>query len=402
MKELNIIIRSVLLHIGKSRAVAGSIAAGVAALFLIGGYYEYNFWGLKQALIRSRYAHLQIYQRGYLQTRDVSPFENCLEDSGEIVRLIQEAEHGAVCAPRSKAMAVANGEPVEVWGVVPETESRIFTFFTSRKGLGLSSEDGAVCQISPVLAERLGVRLGETVSVACVDSNGMMNACDLTVQSLIGSYAEDFDQIAAVVPESVFSDLFGTGQICEIAVLLENDRNLHERKAVLQKTLIDAGFDAEVTEWSDQATYFHQVVRYYEGFYRIVMAVVAVIVFFVTFTTMSLSLLERMKEFGVCLSLGTRKPAVVRRVLCETLVLGAAGCVIGSLIAFAVALAVNRTGGIMLPASPGMAAETPLRLKFSAQAAVLSLAAGFIVPPLALIFPAAAVFRRSIVELLRG
>lgn len=75
---------------------------------------------------------------------------------------------------------------------------------------------------------------------------------------------------------------------------------------------------------------------------------------------------------------------------------------VGSLIAFAVALAVNRTGGIMLPASPGMAAETPLRLKFSAQAAVLSFAAGFIVPPLALIFPAAAVFRRSIVELLRG
>ena len=118
MKELNIIIRSVLLHIGKSRAVAGSIAAGVAALFLIGGYYEYNFWGLKQALIRSRYAHLQIYQRGYLQTRDVSPFENCLEDSGEIVRLIQEAEHGAVCAPRSKAMAVANGEPVEVLSLI--------------------------------------------------------------------------------------------------------------------------------------------------------------------------------------------------------------------------------------------------------------------------------------------
>jgi putative ABC transport system permease protein len=400
IKSILIAFRSLIAHRRKTWAIVVSVALGVAALFLVGGYYEYNYWGLKQSLIRSQYGHLEIYPAGYRAARDVDPFAHSFDRVGDLMEFLGHEPGVRTVVKRSKALGVINGTPVEIWGVEPEREAELFTFFTSRRGTALSSEDGLSCQMSPALAKQLGVALGDTVSASGVRADGQINMLGLSVQSLVGGYAEEFNLMVVIVPERAFRDLFGTDAIHEIAVLYRDDAGLASRRADLTRRLGAAGWDTDISTWYEQAKYFRQVVDYYQGFYRIVLAIVAVIVFFATATTMALSLLERTREFGTLVSMGTGRARLVRDILLEAFLAGLIGLVAGIALSFAYAHAINASGGITMPAAPGMSTGIKVYIRYSAQAARLSLVTALVVPLVAVIAPARRIMRMSVVRLL--
>ena len=297
-------------------------------------------------------------------------------------------------------MGVISGVPVEIWGVEPENEDELFSFTAKREGTSLSSDDALSCQMSHAFAEKLGVGLGDTVSASGVRADGQLNRLDLTVQSLASGYAEEFNLMVVTVPERVFQDLFGTDATHEIAALYRDDANLGKTRDALAARLSDAGWKADIAVWYEQAAYFRQVVSYYQGFYRVVLAIVAVIVFFATGTTMALSLIERTREFGTLMSMGARRPSLVAEILCEALLAGVIGLAAGSALSAALASAINAAGGIRMPAAPGMATGIQVNIIYSPQAAALSVLTALAVPVVAVILPARRIMAQSVVRLL--
>jgi putative ABC transport system permease protein len=392
-------LRSLLAHRRKTWAVVASIGLGISALLLVGGYYEYNYWGLSNSLIHSQYAHLQIYPTGYQTDRDINPFAHRLDRVDDLLSLLRSDPAIAVAAPRSRAWGLANGEPVEIRGVDPAEEAKIFTFITQKHGHWLSAGEQATSQVAPLLADRLHVALGGQVSLTAVRPDSQQNAVDTRPTSIVGSFAEEFDRTTVTVPQATYTDLFGTDDVHEIAVLLRDDDTASQRDR-LQSKLNAVGWPVEITTWYDQARYFRQVVEYYEGFYRIVLWVVAMVVFFATGTTMTLALLERSREFGTRLSLGNPPNKLVGQVLLETGLAGLIGVAVGSLAAFAIAKIINAGGGILMPAAPGLSTAVHIYIAFSPQAAGLSLVCGLLVPLIAVAFPAYRLFKKTIVELL--
>jgi putative ABC transport system permease protein len=392
--------KSLIAHRRKTWAIVASITLGISALILVGGYYEYNYWGLKQSLIRSQYAHLQIFPEGYRADRDIDPFSHSIENSGEIVSLLEKDPAVKAVSPRSRAWGLVNGKPVEIWGVEPEREAEIFTFTTSRRGKSLTGGDLNACQMSPALAREIGVELNDIVRLSGVRSDMQFNLIEASVQSLIGSYSEDFDRTVIFVPRQVFLDLFSSEQIHEIAVLYKNDTFIAGVRDRLQLSLASRGWRTDIMVWYEQAAYFRQVVEYYQGFYRIVLAVVAMIVFFATGTTMALSLLERTREFGTCLSMGAGRHTLVVGILSEAFIAGSIGLFSGAALSFAAALIINACGGIVMPAAPGMTSAIHVYIRFSVQSALLSLVTALVVPVAAVALPARRIMSGSIVRLL--
>jgi putative ABC transport system permease protein len=387
-------------HRRKTWAIVASVALGVTALFLVGGYYEYNYWGLKQSLIRSQYGHLQLYPEGYRATRDADPFARSFERPDELVELLRADPEVRTVVRRSRAMGVIDGVPAEIWGVEPESEDELFSFTAKKEGNSLTSDDVLSCQMSHAFAEKIGVGLGDTVSVSGVRADLQVNRLDLTVQSLASGYAEEFNLMVVTMPERAFRDLFGTDATNEIAVLYRDDERLEKTRDELAARLSDAGWKADIAVWYEQAAYFRQVVAYYQGFYRVVLAIVAVIVFFATGTTMALSLLERTREFGTLMSMGARRRSLVAEILCEALIAGVIGLGLGIALSAALASAINAAGGITMPAAPGMETGIQANIIYSPQAAALSLVTALLVPVVAVILPARRIVAQSVVRLL--
>jgi ABC-type antimicrobial peptide transport system permease subunit len=131
-----------------------------------------------------------------------------------------------------------------------------------------------------------------------------------------------------------------------------------------------------------------------------VLWVVAIVVFFATGTTMTLSLYERLREFGTCLSLGAPRLRLVGGILLEALLAGIVGLILGGGAAALAARLINASGGIYMAAAPGMATDLHINILFSSQACLLSLLTALVVPPLAVILPARKILSKTIVVLL--
>jgi putative ABC transport system permease protein len=81
---------------------------------------------------------------------------------------------------------------------------------------------------------------------------------------------------------------------------------------------------------------------------------------------------------------------------------GIAGLLAGAFLAFSAAWLINLAGGIPMPAPPGMSAAIQALIRFSPQAAFLSLVTALLIPPLALIAPLRRIMGQDIVALLDG
>lgn len=398
--------RNLALHRKRTLAIAASLACGIAALCLIGGYYQYTYWGLGQSLVHSKYAHIQLYQKGYERTRDIDPFEDSIKRRDELMRILSGDPDIDIAAPRSLAFATAcNAETgksavVEVRGVDPSTESAIFTFVTSKRGSWLTAKDGDKCQIAPALAKDLGVSLDGTLTVSAAMADGQYNALGFTVKTLAGSYSQEFDALALTVPVGAFEELFGTAEIQEIVLLLKDGVAPERKIKELEKTLAAKGFDLEYRLWYEQAAYFRQVLSYFQGYYRVVLLLAALLAFFVSATTISMSLNERMREFGTRLSLGESRFRLVASLSAEALLSGLAGLCAGAVLSFALGFSINRAGGIPMPAAPGLTTSLRINILYSPQGARLSVLLALLVPPASLVLPAYKIMKSSVVYLL--
>jgi putative ABC transport system permease protein len=390
----------------RSIAVAASLACGVCALCLIGGYYEYTYWGLAQSLIRSEYGHIELYQRGYLAERDLDPFAKPIDRADELLVLLRSDPDIEAAASRQLAFASARNPAtgatavVEVRGVVPEDETAIFTFMTSKRGPLLVSRDSGLCQIAPTLAKELGLGLGDRLVASAVDARNSHNAMPLRVKTLIGSYTADFDALSLNVPRRTFADLFGFEGSQEIAILLKDGVGAERKLAELERDLGSRGFDLEYRLWYEQAEYFRQVLSYFQGFYRVVLLMSAILAFFVCAATTGIALNERMREFGTKLGVGESRGRLVAGLAVESFLSGLAGLAAGALLSLAAAWAINASGGIAMGAAPGMATSLRVMLMFSPRGAIMSVAVSLLAPLLALALPARKVLRKSVVVLL--
>jgi putative ABC transport system permease protein len=131
-----------------------------------------------------------------------------------------------------------------------------------------------------------------------------------------------------------------------------------------------------------------------------VLLLAALLVFFVSATTISMSLNERMREFGTRLSLGESRSRIIASLAAEALFSGIAGLAAGAALAFILGFVINRVGGIPMPAAPGLTTSLKINILFSPQGAALSVLTALLVPPIALIMPAIKIGKASVVNLL--
>ncbi|MBL4775974.1 MAG: FtsX-like permease family protein, partial [Mariprofundus sp.] len=116
------------------------------------------------------------------------------------------------------------------------------------------------------------------------------------------------------------------GQYSEIVVQLPFDEL--EMMTTQLKDSLDARY--EVLRWYDMYPMMKQWVELENAFYYIFLSIVLVIIAAGIMNTVLMSMLERMREFGVMMALGCGRWQLAGMVLIESLLLGVAGIVFGT------------------------------------------------------------------------
>ncbi|MBI3507739.1 MAG: ABC transporter permease, partial [Proteobacteria bacterium] len=185
------------------------------------------------------------------------------------------------------------------------------------------------------LAERLGVRLGEKIVVIAPAADGTLGSAALRVIGIFETDNDVLDRNVALMTLPAARELLGVPrEAATIAVRLKEIEALDTAAALLAGTLTASG--QEVVTWKMLLPEAVQMLELIRVNLYIILLVVFTVVALGVVNTLLMAVLERTREFGLQLALGTRPGQIVRTVLYESFVLGvlglAAGVVLGSLI----------------------------------------------------------------------
>lgn len=359
MIALRLAWRNVLRHRRRSAITVASIAIGLAAMTFLWAFID----GMNRQMIENttRYlaGDLQIHLKGYhddptldLTITNAAPVLQAARADAAVVAASLRMEGRALASRGDKSRGIA------AIGVSPGDErevTRLFNAVVSGQPLR-DGDDGAL--IGQQLAEALGLAVGDELLLVGQAYDGSLASGRFAVRGIFRTNVDEIDGFVAVLPLPVVRQLFAAPQGATAVALRLRDRA--EMDAVQARLAGGLGARYEVLAWPRLlplvavSSRFHEVIAYVVlgVFFGIVAAAVA--------NPVLMSVLERTREFGILLALGTHRARLLRIVFCEALLLGFAGLVVGNVLGLGISALFARIGidlsafGSALRTMPGL------------------------------------------------
>lgn len=320
-------------------ASAFGLAAFVFLLSFVGGY-------LAQLVDNSTgyiTGHLQIQHPDFRKQFDPAL---SLGDPDALLAQLRKRPEVAAAAPRTQAQVLVSSPTttrnVMLLGIDPLAE-RDVTFIDRAivEGRALGPADDRDIVIGRKLAERLNVRLGEKIVVMAQAADGSLASAAYRIGGIFATESEAFDNaIGYVTLEAAQRLLVMNNRVSAIAVKLKDRDTVDAFSAGLQQQFPRY----KVLAWSEILPEVGQMIGYIRVMARIIVGIVFIVVALGVMNTLLMSVMERTREFGIMLAMGTSPGAITRLVLYESLVLAVIGVLAGLLVGSALVIWLGVTG----------------------------------------------------------
>ncbi len=315
----------------RSVITAAAFAMGLTALLFLWGFNDGGHNGMTRNFQDAFVGSLQVHRDGYFRRPQL---ETHIEDAAPILAALQGAGVER-WSRRLSSFVLAAGEEtssgVLLVGMEPEREPTV-TGLAERvnEGRFIAADDGLVALLGAGAARRLEVGLGETFVVVGQDRYGGLAADRLTLIGILGDVGEDAERGIAVAPLHTVQTILGMeDRVTEVVVRLEPG----ELDDVTDSLRAELGEDAlEVLRWSDMFPWFEEGIALDNGFNYFFLGIVLVIIVAGVVNTVLVSMIQRTREFGILMALGTRRIEVGAMVVAESLIVGLMGTAAGTLI----------------------------------------------------------------------
>jgi putative ABC transport system permease protein len=143
---------------------------------------------------------------------------------------------------------------------------------------------------------------------------------------------------------------------------LDETEHTGEVQAALRARLPGGPAGLAVLDWQTRAPFYGQVRNLYAGIFWFLGLIVFVLVCLATSNTLLMAVMERMRELGTLLAIGTGRGQVAAIVVLEAVWLGLLGGLAGGVLGLVAVVAVNASA-IQMPPPPG--AVSPIELHLS-------------------------------------
>jgi putative ABC transport system permease protein len=159
--------------------------------------------------------------------------------------------------------------------------------------------------------------------------------------------------------------LYGTERPQATAVVLQlaHTKDIPAAKVRLAELLGTTlkGEPLEVQDFETLNPFYGQALAMFAAIFGFIAVLIGAIVLFTVGNTMSMAVMERTTEIGTLRAMGLRRSGIRTLFMCEGLLLGVIGAIVGVLISLTVAWLVNHSGQTWLP--PGQVDPVPLTVR---------------------------------------
>lgn len=341
MLTLRLAWRSFSRHRRRSILTGLALALGLAMMLLSVGMANGAHERMVELGIRMGAGHVIVQGEGYREERDL---DAVVEDPGAVVAAAEPLESVRHVVPRVRASGLlsagAASVAVGIAGVDPRIEREVSEiasderrveghYLRSRDQLEFESQPGDV-YVGAQLADNLDLELGDRVVLTVSPrGGGQPRSAAFLVRGVFRTGLAEIDGFAVQIALDEAQTLLELGPaVTEVALILDGDDDVEPVAAALQAALADAP-GLEVLPWQEALRELYEAIVIDDAGMYLMMIVVFVIVGIGIFNTVLMSVVERTRELGVMMAIGTSARRLFAQVMAEAALLTVIGCAVG-------------------------------------------------------------------------
>ena len=373
---------------------------GFFAITVLDGFVTYSMNQLGETIVKSGVGHIQIaLNENYYKEGETDPSPFIIPQTDETVKMIlklPEVKDVIKCV-KFQGLISFNGknENTLSQSVDAESSEETLSRLNFYQGRGFNGESGII--IGKILAEKLGVKEGDSVTLYGPSAQGGVNVLDLEVSAIAGSGITDLDGVASYITTETAESLMISSDLTLLTVYLEN---VNDIDAVITKINQITSGKFSIKKWSEVSEYYRLASTSYSTVFGVATIIIFIVSLFAVANTITMSVYERIREMGTIRAFGMNRRYIFLMFTLEGIILGFIGTLIGCLGGFAVSYIINFFGGIEIGAQPGYSESMILLFTPKISIIFINVILGIIISSTASLIPSAKAARIQVREAL--
>ncbi len=351
------------------------VVAGFVALSLAGGFMAQTFQGLADGAIRGGLGDLQVLPPGHASGDEGRSLERSLPDGQALAARLRRDPAVEAVLPRIQFMGLLSSGPRSVaflgTAVDPSREPRFMACLDALEdgakapggaGSRWLSADPAAREVilGTGLARALGASVGSSLTLMSTTRDGALNAVDVEVVGLQDLGLKELNDRSLTVSLATADQLLEAGPArSALSVILRRPGHAAQEAVRLQAQLPGT----RVRPWYELATFYRQVKLLYTAIFGFMGLVLFLVVLLATVNTLLMSVMERIREFGVLRALGLKPGQLLSLLQWEGAFLGLLGSSAGLVATLLLRAGLNALH-LQMPAPPGTSHGYELDIHF--------------------------------------
>ncbi len=399
-KTIKLALRNVRRNKRRTLLTLLTMFIGFFAITVLDGFMTYSMNQLGETIIKSGVGHIQIaLNENYFKEgeTDPSPFKipHSNEEAKKILKL-PEVKDVIKCA-KFQGLISFNGKNENTLSQSVDAESSEETlnrlnFF---EGRGFNGENGII--IGKILAEKLEVKVGDTVTLYGPSAQGGVNVLDLEVSAIAGCGITDLDNVASYITTETAQTLMITEDLTLLTVYLEDTK---DTDATIEKIKAITGGIFSIKKWNEVSEYYRLASTSYKTVFGVANMIIFIVSLFAVANTITMSVYERIREMGTIRAFGMNRRYIFMMFTLEGIVLGFFGTLIGCIGGFTASYIINFFGGIEIGAQPGYSESMLLLFTPKTSTVLLNITVGITISAIASLLPSVKAARIQVREAL--
>ena len=294
--------------------------------------------------VEHQISHIQIHHPEFIANPEAR-FR--IEDATGIVTAINDMDGVRVAAPRTvfdgMVASASMNSGVRIKGVEPEIEARTTSLNTIITEGSYFEDEGRLPSviIGEELADKLNVGVGSRIVLTFQDVEGEILSASFRVEALYKVSSTRFEERNVFVKGTVINSFIGDEKaVNEIAILIDNAEDYR----IITNELRAKYPSLEVRHWADIMPALFYALEFLDQSLIWLVGIIIMGVSFGLLNTILMSVLERIREFGVLMAIGMKKAMVFGMILLETTLVSLIGGIAGLVLSFGMVEYLNKRG----------------------------------------------------------
>ena len=297
------------------------------------GYYDYMI----NASVRMYTGYIQVHGKDYWEKKSLD--ESMMLDKVHLEKL-SSIDGVDLTVPRFETYTlISHGNKtkvVQVTGINPKLENQLTDLKKKIVSGNFLSDSSKGIVLAQGLAEILKVEVGDSIVIYGQGFHGVTAAAQIPIIGIVKFTLPDLNKSFTYLSLSYAQWLFSAPErLTSLSIMINNPKELDRIKSEIQKVFDDK---YEVMDWEELTPELVQSIQIDNASGIIMLGILYIVIAFGIFGTIMMMTAERVKEFGILISVGMKKWKLGLVTLYETLFVSFLGVFSGAIISIPILL----------------------------------------------------------------